>query len=134
MTTPAASGLRKRAAGAHPGLWALAAVVLCLSLPAPDGAVQAQRERPTDEQPEQYPDGPSREETFYFCTACHGFKIVAAQGMSRSRWNDTLDFMVTRHNMPDVQGADRDRMLDYLESAFPERRQPGGWKNPFAPQ
>jgi hypothetical protein len=42
--------------------------------------------------------------------------------------------MVTRHNMPNVQGADRDRLLDYLESAFPERRQPGGWKNPFAPQ
>jgi hypothetical protein len=112
----------------------LAAVVLGLTLAAHDAATQAKREPPRDEQPEQYPDGPNREEAFYFCTACHGFRIVAAQGMSRSRWNETLDFMVTRHNMPNVQGADRDRLLDYLESAFPERRQPGGWKNPFAPQ
>ena len=39
--------------------------------------------------------------------------------------------MVTRHNMPDVQGAERGKILDYLAAAFPERRQPGGWKNPF---
>ena len=106
--------------------------MLCLAPPAPDSIAQSKRERPPEEQPEQYPDGRNREETFYFCTACHGFKIVAQQGMSRTRWNETFDFMVTRHNMPDVQGADRDRMLDYLEDAFPERRQPGGWKNPFA--
>jgi hypothetical protein len=128
MTVLAVRGPRRPAAGAL----ALAAVMLCLALPAPDGTAQSKPQRPPDEQPEQYPDGPHREETFYFCTACHGFKIVAAQGMSRTRWNETLDVMVTRHNMPDVQGADRDRMLDYLESAFPERRQPGGWKNPFA--
>jgi hypothetical protein len=131
MTTPSASGLKRLAAGAQLGVLALAAVTLCLALPAPDSIAQAKRERPPEEQPQQFPDGPNREETFYFCTACHGFKIVASQGMSRSRWNETLDFMVTRHNMPDVQGADRVRMLDYLESAFPERRQPGGWKNPF---
>jgi hypothetical protein len=130
MTAFVASGLRRPAAGAL----ALAAVVLCLARPAPDSIAQARGERPQEEQPEQYPDGPNREETFYFCTACHGFKIVAQQGMSRTRWNETFDFMVKRHNMPDVQGADRDRMLDYLESAFPERRQPGGWKSPFAPQ
>jgi hypothetical protein len=128
MTAPAAPGLRRLAAGAV----SLAAVVLGLTLAAHDAATQAKREPPRDEQPEQYPDGPNREEAFYFCTACHGFRIVAAQGMSRSRWNETLDFMVTRHNMPNVQGTDRDRLLDYLESAFPERRQPGGWKSPFA--
>jgi hypothetical protein len=107
-----------------------ALLMLALALPAPDGIAQPKRE----EQPEDYPDGPNREDTFYFCTACHGFKIVAHQGMSRTRWNDTLDTMVTRHGMPDVQGADRDRILDYLVSAFPESEQPGGWKNPFAPQ
>ena len=127
MTTPAPSGLVRLAAGAS----ALAAVVLLIALPAPGGIAQSKSERPAEEQPEQYPDGPNREETFYFCTACHGFKIVAQQGMSRARWDETFDVMVTRHNMPDVQGADRDRMLDYLEGAFPERRQPGGWKNPF---
>ena len=116
------------------GVLALAAAVLALGLSAPDGVAQAQGQRRQEEQPEQYPDRPHREETFYFCTACHGFKIVAQQGMSRTRWNETLDFMVTRHNMPDVQGEEREKMLDYLTSAFPERRQPGGWKSPFAPK
>jgi hypothetical protein len=124
-------GSRRLAAGA----WALfAAIVLLAALPALDAAGQPQRERPKEEQPEDYPNGPNREDTFYFCTACHSFKIVAAQGMSRARWNETLDIMVTRHKMPDVQGADREKMLDYLAGAFPERRQPGGWKNPFAPE
>jgi hypothetical protein len=119
------------------GALALAAA-LAVALPARDGAGQSQQAqpkhaKPQEERPEDYPDGPSREDTFYFCTACHGFKLVAAQGMSRARWNETFDVMVSRHNMPDIQGEERARMLDYLEGAFPERKQPGGWKNPFAP-
>jgi hypothetical protein len=124
----AGSGRPRLAAAAS----ALAALALLVAVPAFDGATQEQRERPKEEQPEDYPDGPNREDTFYFCTPCHSFKIVAAQGMSRDRWNETLDFMVTRHKMPDVQGADREKMLDYLAGVFPERKQPGGWKNPFA--
>jgi hypothetical protein len=108
------------------GLGAL--VVLALILPA---AAQPKRERAAEEAPEQYPAGPNRDDTFYFCTACHGFKIVAQQGMSRERWDDTFNVMVKRHGMVDVQGEQREQMLDYLTSAFPERRAPGGWKNPF---
>ena len=114
-------------------LAALSAVCLAAAF-APQACAQAAkaRERPPEEKPEEYPEGPNREDTFYFCTACHTFKIVAAQGQSRERWSDTLDFMVARHKMMDVQGEPREKMLDYLASAFPERRQPGGWKNPFA--
>ena len=109
-----------------------AAALVLLVLPALDCAAQTPRVRPAEETPEQYPAGANRDDTFYYCTACHSFKIVAAQGLSRERWNETLDFMVARHKMPDVQGAERERMLDYLAAAFPERREPGGWKNPFA--
>ena len=115
-------------------LFGFAAVAMPWLLFAQGAEAQARRERPPQEEPEHYPDGPNREETFYFCTACHGFKIVAAQGLSRERWDETLTFMTSRHNMPDVQGADREKMLDYLTTAFPERRAPGGWKNPFAPK
>jgi hypothetical protein len=104
---------------------------LLVLLSAADGRAQT---RPVEEAPEQYPAHPNRDDAFYFCTACHSFRIVAAQGMSRERWDESLDWMVVRHSMPDVQGEDRKRILDYLASAFPERREPGGWKNPFAPK
>jgi hypothetical protein len=110
----------------------LAATLLALLLlPIVDAAAQTKREGARAESPEQYPAGANRDDTFYFCTACHGFKLVAQQGMSRERWNETFDFMVSRHNMVNVQGEQRDQMLDYLAAAFPERRAPGGWKNPF---
>jgi hypothetical protein len=110
---------------------ARAVLIALLILPTFDAGAQSRRERPPEEAPEQYPAGAHRDDTFYFCTACHSFKIIAQQGMSRERWNETFDFMVSRHKMVDVQGEQREQMLDYLASAFPERRAPGGWKNPF---
>jgi hypothetical protein len=116
------------------GALALAATVVLGPLSAIDGAAQSKRVRPVEEGAEQYPAHPNRDDAFYFCTACHSFKLVAAQGMSRERWDERLSWMVQHHNMPDVQGEDRAKILDYLSSAFPERQQPGGWKNPFAPK
>ena len=110
---------------------ACAALVAALLVPVLDVSAQSKRERPPEEAPEQYPAHANRDDTFYFCTACHSFKIIAQQGMSRERWNDTIDYMIERHKMVDVQGEHRDQMLDYLSTAFPERRAPGGWKNPF---
>jgi hypothetical protein len=90
---------------------------------------------PREEAPEEFPDAPGREETFYTCTACHNFKLVAQQGMSRQRWDGTLDLMVSLHGMAKLEGKDREQVLDYLERAFPERAQaPGGWQNPFLKQ
>jgi len=89
---------------------------------------------PREETPEMYPAAPHRDDTFYFCTACHGFRIVAAQAMSRVRWDESLTWMTERHNMPKLEGQDRDKILDYLAAAFPERRTPGGRKNPFLQQ
>lgn len=111
------------------------AVIAALGLGlATDGMAQGRRARPAEEGPEQYPAHPNRDDAFYFCTACHSFRIVAAQGMSRERWDESLAWMVERHGMPDVQGEDRRRILDYLAAAFPERSGPGGWKNPFTPR
>jgi hypothetical protein len=91
---------------------------------------------PSAESPDTLPEGPGREETFYACTACHNFKLVAAQGLTRAQWDDSLTWMATRHNMADIQGADRALILDYLEKHFPPRApsRAGGWRNPFAPQ
>lgn len=91
---------------------------------------------PKDEQVEDLPAGPGRDETFGMCTACHGFKLVSAQGMTREKWDDTLRWMTERHNMPDIQGEDRTVILDYLAAHYPPKApsRSGGFRNPFAPQ
>ena len=89
---------------------------------------------PRDENPEDFPAGAGRDETFYTCTACHGFKLVAQQGMTRAQWDDSINLMIRRHNMPALDDKDRAAVLSYLEAAYPPRAPAarGGWQNPFA--
>jgi hypothetical protein len=87
---------------------------------------------PRDESPEEFVAAPGRDETFYTCTACHNFKLVAQQGMNRRQWEDILAVMRDRHGMPELEAKDRDVVLTYLETAYPPRTQErGGWQNPF---
>lgn len=104
--------------------------ILALALATASAAAQTPGFTPSDEKPEDYPAGAGRDDTFYACTPCHGFKIVATQGQSRRQWDDTLDWMTQRHAMPTPREAERKVMLDYLEAAFPPRAQ-RGWQNPF---
>ena len=39
---------------------------------------------PREESPEEFAAGAGRDETFYACTACHGFRLVAQQGLTRA--------------------------------------------------
>jgi hypothetical protein len=91
---------------------------------------------PRDESPEQFVAGPGRDETFYACTACHNFKLVAAQGLSRAGWEDSLNLMVRRHSMPPLDDKDRATVLNYLTAAYPPRAPTTnrGWQNPFSKQ
>ena len=98
---------------------------------------QAPQFTPRDENPEDFPAGPGRDDTFYACTACHGFKLVAAQGMTRRQWEDSLQWMTDRHKMPPLPDKEKKVVLDYLEATYPPRTQPagrGGWQNPFSPR
>ncbi|NIK49026.1 hypothetical protein [Variibacter gotjawalensis] len=85
---------------------------------------------PGEERPEDFPEGQGRDETFYACIACHNFKLIAAQGLTRNAWDDTVTLMTQRHNMPAIEGAEREVILTYLSTAFPPKQQ-RGWKNPF---
>lgn len=89
-----------------------------------------------DQTVEDLPAHPGREETFGLCTACHAYRLVSNQGMSRERWDETLNWMTERQNMPDIQGTDRALILDYLATAHPAKApsRTGGFQNPFAPQ
>ena len=95
------------------------------------GVACAQNFTPRDEAPEDFPAGANRDDTFYACTACHNFKLVAAQGMNRRQWNESIDLMISRHGMPALDEKDRAAVLNYLETAFPQRDPSGGFQNPF---
>jgi len=108
--------------------------ILSVSLVLSAGPVAAQSQgfTPRDESPEEFPAGPGRDETFYACTACHGFKLVAQQGMSRRQWEETLILMNEKHGMPALDAKDREIVLGYLEATYPPRTPAGrGWQNPF---
>jgi hypothetical protein len=87
---------------------------------------------PRDETPEEFTAGAGRDDTFYSCTACHNFKLVAQQGMTRRQWDETIALMTSRHGMPPLDDKDREVILNYLEAAYPPRAPAGrGWQNPF---
>lgn len=108
-------------------LFGAVGVALCVS------AAAAQSFTPRDENPEDFPAGAGRDDTFYACTACHGFKLVAQQGMNRRQWDESLSWMTEKHGMPKLDGKERDTVLNYLEVTFPPRAPAsgGGWQNPF---
>ena len=108
-------------------LFGAVGVALCVSVAA------AQTFTPRDENPEDFPAGAGRDDTFYACTACHGFKLVAQQGMNRRQWDESLSWMTVKHGMPKLDGKERDTVLNYLEATFPPRAPAsgGGWQNPF---
>jgi hypothetical protein len=111
-------------------------VLAAIALSAGDGRAQSAQFVPRDETPEEFPAGAGRDDTFYACTACHGFKIVAQQGMTRRQWEDSLQWMTDRHRMSPLPEKEKKIVLDYLEATFPPRAPaPGrGWQNPFSPR
>jgi hypothetical protein len=109
---------------------ALAALLLPAVAPG-----RAQQFIPRPENPEDFPPGPGREDTFYACTACHGFKLVAQQGMTRRQWDESIQLMIEKHKMPPLPAKEREIVLNYLEQTFPPRAPAGrGWQNPFLRQ
>ena len=114
----------------------MAALLLVLSASPQRLSAQPAQFTPGDEKPEDYPAGAGRDDTFYLCIGCHGFKIVAQQGMTRRQWEDSLQWMTDRHNMAPLPPKERDIVLNYLETTFPPRAPAnrGGWQSPFAPR
>jgi hypothetical protein len=114
-----------------------ASLALAAALMTSGGALaQAPQFAPSDETPEQFPAGSGRDDTFYACSACHNFKLVAQQGMTRRQWEDSLQWMTDKHGMSPLPDKERKVVLDYLETVFPPRAPAaqGGWQNPFAPR
>jgi hypothetical protein len=103
------------------------ALLLLLALLLPVSGIS----QTVEETPESLPEGKGREETFYGCTGCHGTAIIRQQGMTRERWDETLNVMTSKHGMAAYDGELRDLILDYLATTFPPRRRAPA--NPFLP-
>ena len=100
--------------------------------PDPDARPATAQRDPAQvvETPEVWPAGQGREEAFYACTACHGTAIVTQQGMSRDRWEASIDWMIERHGMQPPPPEERALIADYLAGSFPGRQRRGA-VNPF---
>lgn len=65
-----------------------------------------------------WPEGPGREEAGYLCGACHSLRLVTQQGLSRSDWDETLDWMVEEQEMEPLESDERELILTYLSTHF----------------
>lgn len=101
-------------------LWRLALPVLVLLgaiLIAPGGPALAE-----EDELGGIPRGPGAEETYYLCSACHSFRLVAQQGLSRERWAEALVWMVEEQEMEQPEPADLELMIAYLTKYYgPDR-------------
>ncbi|WP_218763949.1 c-type cytochrome [Vibrio parahaemolyticus] len=52
------------------------------------------------------------------CSACHSLHMVTQQGLSRQRWDETLDWMIEEQGMEDLSGDDREAILEYLSTYY----------------
>ena len=69
------------------------------------------------------PPGQGRDEVLGFCGACHSMRLVTQQGLSRSIWDEVLDYMVEEQEMAELEPEDRKLILDYLARYYgPDRR------------
>ncbi len=73
-------------------------------------------------EPDELPAGRGREETYYTCSACHSFSLVAQQGMSWGDWEEIIDWMIEEQGMSDLESEERALILEYLSKNFgPDR-------------
>ncbi|WP_420346047.1 hypothetical protein [Pelagibius sp.] len=72
-----------------------------------------------------WPEGPGREEAGYLCGACHSLRLVTQQGLSRSAWDETLDWMVEEQEMDEPEPEERELILSYLSEHFGIDHRPG---------
>ncbi len=67
--------------------------------------------------PVQIPEGPGKDLVEAVCTACHTLERVAAKHATKAQWQDKVLEMLQED--PDITQQERDRIVEYLATAFP---------------
>lgn len=103
--------------------WGLAGLTIPWAIPGAGptfpGAIAGEHE---PDEWEGLPAGEGREEVFATCGACHSLMLVVQQGLSRERWDETLDYMVEEQEMAAREPAERKLILDYLARFYGQDR------------
>jgi hypothetical protein len=60
------------------------------------------------------PPDKGRDEVAAYCSACHSLRLVVQQGLSRSSWDELMDWMVEEQSMEPLEPDERALVLDYL--------------------
>lgn len=69
----------------------------------------------TDELTEMgLPPDTGRDEVEAYCDPCHSLKLVVQQGLSRTDWEETIEWMVEEQEMEPIDPEDYKLVLDYL--------------------
>ena len=72
------------------------------------------------------PEGENRVLVFALCSGCHSVKLVMQQGMTRAKWDATLDWMVEQQGMAELDAQTESQVLDYLAEHFNTDHRSGG--------
>jgi len=67
---------------------------------------------------EALPEGEGKNIVYGVCSGCHSVKLVMQQGMTRKKWDKTLDWMYEQQGMPELQPDIEKQVLDYLAQHF----------------
>ena len=82
------------------------------------------------------PEGENKDLVYGVCSGCHSMNIVMQQGMTRERWDKTLEWMYEKQGMPRLDDQTESEVLDYLAQHFNVDRQqdqgPGMALSPFS--
>lgn len=78
----------------------------------------ASEESTTPQNWDGLPAGTGQQKVFYTCNICHSLAIVKQQKLSRSSWEETLDWMVEEQEMSELNAEDKKIVLDYLSTYF----------------
>ena len=88
--------------------WRLLAVVGAIVL------LTAPLSADSDDDYDRLPPGTGRDEVYSYCAACHSIRLVVQQGLSRSAWDETLDWMIEEQGMDELDAVTHKLILDYL--------------------
>ena len=69
------------------------------------------------------PEDPNRKHILSNCLRCHDSTYIKENNMSRSAWDKTIAWMETKHNLNLEDVEVRQKILDYLEKYFSQKKE-----------